>query len=178
LILDFLSRKLCMLAEDRFQNLNSPISVNEHRVSGLHFADPRVHLLWRAIILFRLLADGFRTAGLCPQLAALAARSPGAIRPGDCCVYASMAPSSASPCSHRYPVTDAGFRTALFFIRLDNRLLRPSLTASISDRQPARTLPGPSLSCCQQPHGRIAGQHQIRSSNSTNSQTIPRLKPT
>lgn len=42
------------------------------------------------------------------------------------------------PRSHRYRVTDAGFRTALFFIRLYNRLLRPGLAASF-DRHSAAT---------------------------------------
>ena len=43
------------------------------------------------------------------------------------------------PRSHRYRVTDAGFRTALFFIRLYNRLLRPALAASV--HHPSTTTP-------------------------------------
>jgi len=41
------------------------------------------------------------------------------------------------PRSYRYRVTDPGFRTALFFIRVYNRLLRPGLAGSFADHQPA-----------------------------------------
>ena len=44
------------------------------------------------------------------------------------------------PRSHRYRVTDAGFRTALFFIRLYNRLLRPGLAASFDHPSAATPL--------------------------------------
>ena len=43
----------CMLAEDTFQAINSPVSAGRQRASGLRFADLRVHALWHAIILFR-----------------------------------------------------------------------------------------------------------------------------
>ena len=54
----------CMLAEDTVQTINSPITAGRQRASGLRFADPRVHSLWHALILFRLLPDGFRSADL------------------------------------------------------------------------------------------------------------------
>jgi hypothetical protein len=54
----------CILADDTFQKINSPIALNGQRASGLRFADPRVHPLWHALILFRLLANGFRSADL------------------------------------------------------------------------------------------------------------------
>ncbi len=44
------------------------------------------------------------------------------------------------PRSHRYRVTDAGFRTALFFTRTYNRLLRPALAAVLPDHHAAATL--------------------------------------
>ena len=124
----------CILAEDRFQHINNPVSANGQRASGLRFADPRVHPLWHAIILFRLLADGFRAADLRPYLTAFAGRSPDAVRPGAVSYQRrrlrlhGMIKRIAR--SHRYRVTDAGFRAALFFIRLYNRLLRPGLAAS------------------------------------------------
>ena len=71
----------CMLAEQTFQNINSPITLKGQRASGLRFADPRVHPLWHALILFRLLANGFRSADLRSHLAALAGRAP-ETRPG------------------------------------------------------------------------------------------------
>ncbi len=47
----------CMLAEETFQALNSPLAAGSQRACGLRFADPRVHALLHAIILFRQLAD-------------------------------------------------------------------------------------------------------------------------
>ena len=130
--------------EDRFQHINNPVSVNGQRASGLRFADPRVHPLWHAIILFRLLADGFRAADLRPYLAALAGRSPDTVRPGAVSYQRRRLRLHGMieriPRSHRYRVTDAGFRTALFFIRLYNRLLRPGLATSFHHHSPATTL--------------------------------------
>ena len=72
----------CMLAEDTVQTINSPITAGRQRASGLRFADPRVHSLWHALILFRLLPDGFRSADLRKHLAALSGRLPEAIGQG------------------------------------------------------------------------------------------------
>jgi hypothetical protein len=134
----------CILAEDRFQRINNPVSVNGQRASGLRFADPRVHPMWHAIILFRLLADGFRAADLRPYLAALAGRAPDTIRPGAVSYQLRRLRLHGMieriPRSHRYRVTDAGFRTALFFIRLYNRLLRPRLAASFDPHATATPL--------------------------------------
>jgi hypothetical protein len=66
----------CMLAEDTFQTINSPVAVGRQRASGLRFADPRVHPLLHALILFRQIADGFRAADLRHHLAALSGRHP------------------------------------------------------------------------------------------------------
>ena len=50
----------CMLTEDTFHSINSAVAVGGQRASGLRFADPRVHPLLHALILFRQLAQGFR----------------------------------------------------------------------------------------------------------------------
>src|SRR3981081_201074 len=68
----------CMLAEDTFQAINSPVAVDRQRASGLRFADSRVQSLWHGIILFRLLPDGFRSADLRKHLASLTGRPPAA----------------------------------------------------------------------------------------------------
>ena len=72
----------CMLAEDTFQAINSPVSAGRQRASGLRFADLRVHALWHAIILFRQLPEGFRSADLRHHVAALSGRDPNAISQG------------------------------------------------------------------------------------------------
>ena len=116
----------CILAEERLQHINNPVSVNGQRASGLRFADPRVHPLWHAIILFRLLADGFRAADLRRYLAAFAGRSPDAVRPGAVSYQLRRLRLHGMikriPRSHRYRVTDAGFRTALTFARSPGRV--------------------------------------------------------
>jgi hypothetical protein len=119
----------CMLAEDAFQAVNRPIASGCQRASGLRFADPRVHSLLHAIITFRQLPDGFRAAGLRQHLAALNGRDPASISQGAVTyqlrrlrLHGLIERVSAS---FRYRVTDRGFRVALFFTRLYNRILRP-----------------------------------------------------
>src|SRR4029077_3590446 len=72
----------CLLAEDTFQKINGPVTVHGQRAAGLRFADPRTHALWHALILFRLLANGFRSADLRNHLAALSGRNPDTIGRG------------------------------------------------------------------------------------------------
>ena len=125
----------CMLAEDTFQAINSPVAAGRQRASGLRFADPRVHSLWHAIILFRQLAEGFRSADLRHHLAALSGRDPDTISQGAMTYQLRRLRLHGLierlPNSFRYRVTDFGFRAALFFTRLYNRLLRPGLAAAL-----------------------------------------------
>jgi DNA-binding HxlR family transcriptional regulator len=125
----------CMLAEDTFQAINGPVEVGRQRASGLRFADGRVHALWQAMILFRQLPEGFRAADLRRHLAALSARDPEAISQGAITYQLRRLRLHGLierlPHSFRYRVTAFGFRAALFFTRLYNRLLRPGLAAAI-----------------------------------------------
>ena len=134
----------CMLAEQTFQNINSPITLKGQRASGLRFADPRVHPLWHALILFRLLANGFRSADLRSHLAALAGRAPETIGRGAMTYQLRRLRLHGMieriPRSHRYRVTDAGFRTALFFTRAYNRFLRPALAAVLPGHRAATSI--------------------------------------
>jgi len=123
----------CMLAEETFQSINSPVAAGRQRASGLRFADPRVHSLWHAIILFRQIAEGFRSADLRHHLAALSGRDPESISPGAMTYQLRRLRLHGLierlPNSLRYRVTEFGFRAALFFTRVYNRLLRPGLAA-------------------------------------------------
>jgi DNA-binding HxlR family transcriptional regulator len=125
----------CMLAEDTFQAINSPVAAGRQRASGLRFADMRVHSLWHAIILFRQLAEGFRSADLRRHLAALSGRDPEAISQNAITYQLRRLRLHGLierlPRSFRYRVTEFGFRAALFFTRLYNRLLRPGLAAAL-----------------------------------------------
>ena len=123
----------CMLTEDTFQTINSPVAAGGQRASGLRFADPRVHALWHAIILFRQLTQGFRSADLRHHLAALSGRDPELTSQGALTYQLRRLRLHGMierlPNSFRYRVTEFGWRAALFFTRLYNRLLRPGLAA-------------------------------------------------
>jgi hypothetical protein len=45
-----------------FQAINGPLAAGRQHTSGPRFADPRVHLLSHALVLFRQLAQAFRIA--------------------------------------------------------------------------------------------------------------------
>lgn len=125
----------CMLAETTFQAINGPTAAGGQRASGLRFADPRVHPLLQALILFRLLANGFRSAHLRDHLAALAGRDPRSISQGAMTYQLRRLRLHGLierlPNSFRYRVTEFGLRAALFFTRAYNRLLRPGLAAAL-----------------------------------------------
>jgi len=128
----------CVLAETTFQTINGPVAANGQRASGLRFGDPRVHPLLQALILFRQLAESFRSSQLRAHLAALAGRDPQSIS------QAAMSYQlrrlrlhgliERLPNSFRYRVTDFGLRAALFFTRAYNRLLRPAFAAALGAR--------------------------------------------
>ena len=125
----------CMLTEDTFQAINSPVAAGGQRASGLRFADPHVHSLLHALILFRQIASGFRCADLRHHLAALSARDPQSISQGALTYQLRRLRLHGLierlPNSFRYRVTEFGWRAALFFTRLYNRLLRPGLAAAL-----------------------------------------------
>jgi hypothetical protein len=123
----------CILAEDAFRRINGPVEHAGQRASGLRFADPRIHPLWHALILFRLSPNGFRRANLSPYLAELCGRDPQTLSAGALTYQLRRLRLHGMierlPNSYSYRVTQPGFRAALFFTRLYNRLLRPGLAA-------------------------------------------------
>ena len=82
------------------------------------------------------------------------------------------------PHSHRYRVTDAGFRAALFFTRTYNRLLRPALAAVIPDHHAAATLLKRSFDTLDTRIAAWLAKNQLGQSNLTHSREIPFLKQT
>ena len=129
-----------MLAETTFQAIERPVSRDGQRASGLRFADPKVHNLWHALLLFRLLADGFRSADLRQNIADLEGRAAQTIGRGAITYQLRRLRLHGMierlPNSHRYRVTDLGWRTAVFFTRTYNRLLRPGLAAVLPGHAP------------------------------------------
>jgi hypothetical protein len=125
----------CVLAEHTFQAITNPVAAGRQRASGLRFADARTRPLLETLILFRQLPDGFRSADLRHNLAALSARHPEAITQGAATYQLRRLRLHGIiervPKSFRYRVTDLGLRVALFFTRAYNRLLRPGLAAAL-----------------------------------------------
>jgi len=125
----------CILSEDTFQAVNRPVAAGRQRASGLRFADPRAHALLHALVLFRQLPQGFRAADLRQHLASLSGCNPAAISQGTITYQLRRLRLHGLiervPASFRYRVTDFGFRVALFFTRIYNRLLRPGLAAAL-----------------------------------------------
>ena len=133
----------CILAEETFQQINGPVERAGQRASGLRFADPRIHALWHALILFRLLPKGFRRADLRNHLAELSGRNPQTLGQGAMTYQLRRLRLHGMierlPHTQSYRVTETGLRAALFFTRTYNRLLRPALAAALPGHAAAPT---------------------------------------
>jgi hypothetical protein len=121
----------CALGEDAFRRINAPAVVAGQRASALPFADVAVQALLTALLVFRLLPRGFSNRDLREHWAPLVGRTPQSITPGQMTYHLRRLRLHGIierlPRSHRYRVTDHGWRTALFCTRTYNRVLRPGL---------------------------------------------------
>jgi hypothetical protein len=121
----------CTIGEDAFRQLNGPVTVQGQRASALRFADPLVQALFAALLVFRLLPRGFSNRELRDHWAPLLGKAPQSITPGQMTYHLRRLRLhgliARVPKSHRYRVTDQGWRTILFCTRCYNRLLRPGL---------------------------------------------------
>jgi len=121
----------CLLGEDAFQQVNQPQIVSEQRVPALRFTDPRVQALFHALITFRLLPDGFANHQLRELLAPLLGLAPDQLTLGQMTYHLRRLRLHGLieriPHTHRYQVTDFGWRVALFFTRTYDRVIRPGL---------------------------------------------------
>jgi hypothetical protein len=121
----------CALGEDAFRRINEPAVVAGQRASALPFADVAVQALLTALLVFRLLPRGFSNRDLREHWAPLVGRAPQSITPGQMTYHLRRLRLHGIierlPRSHRYRVTDQGWRTALFCTRTYNRVLRAGL---------------------------------------------------
>jgi hypothetical protein len=119
------------IGEDALQGILRPAIVDEQRAAALRFGDPRVLALLHALLLFRLLPRGFANRDLREHVATLLGLPPGSFSQGrmtyDLRRLRLHGLIERIPASHRYRVTDFGFRAALFLVRSYVRLLRPGL---------------------------------------------------
>jgi hypothetical protein len=121
----------CTLGETALQRLNRPIQVNGQRAAALRFADPTVQALLSLLVFFSFLPQGFRNRNLRPHLAALLGQLPEAMTPGRMTYHLRRLRLHGLieriPGSHAYGVTPEGLRTAYFYVRTYNRILRPGM---------------------------------------------------
>ena len=133
----------CAIGEDAFRTLTTPGVVAGQRVAALRFPDARVQAVLSALVLFRLLPEGFTNRELRAVLAPLLGLAPNAMTPGIMSYQLRRLRLhglvARTPGTYRYRVTDVGLRSALFFTRAYTRLLRPGLAHVMPS-----TPPGPS----------------------------------
>ena len=130
-----------ILGETTFGRLTQPREVDGQRASALRFADQRTQTLLSALVIFRLQPAGFAARDLRTHLAPLLGLSPDDFRQGRLSYELRRLRLHGLierlPRSHRYRVTELGFRAALFFTRAYARLIRPGLAQLIDPRPTA-----------------------------------------
>ncbi len=120
----------CLIGDDHLHTVTSPIRVDDQRAAGLRFGDRRVHALMHGLCLFALAPSGFRHREFRDHVAQLQSRDP-ATYPAGSMTYDLRRLRlhgliERIPHSHRYRITQAGAKVAMFYARLYARALRPA----------------------------------------------------
>jgi hypothetical protein len=133
----------CSIGEDAFDQVVRPTEVEGQRASALRFGDARVQALLSVLVLFSLQLRGFTNQEMRALLAQLLGLDPAHYPMGrmtyDLRRLRLHGLIQRIPHSHRYQVTPAGLRIALFFSRTYARLLRPKLAEIMSARPPGQS---------------------------------------
>jgi hypothetical protein len=121
-----------ILGEEAFHTMTTPQTVDGQRVSGLRFGDPMVLALFTALLLFRHAFRGFSNAELRQSMTPLLTCSANDLTPGRMTYHLRRLRLrgliARIPKTHRYHVTDAGLRAALFYVLSFSRVIRPTET--------------------------------------------------
>ncbi len=130
----------CLLGEDAFQQVNQPQIVSGQRVAALRFTDPRIQALFSALVAFRFLPQGFANHELRVLLAPLLGLAPDQFTQGQMTYHLRRLRLHGLiqriPQTHRYQVTEFGWRVAFFFTRTYARLIRPGLAQIVPQAPP------------------------------------------
>ena len=133
----------CSIGEDAFLGVHQSAVIDGQRASGLRFGDPRVLALLSAILVFRLLPRGFSNKDLRDLMAQLLGLEPSNFTQGkmtyDLRRLRLHGMIQRIPKSHRYHVTEFGFRAALLITRAYNNVFRAGLAAVHDPSPPAPT---------------------------------------
>jgi len=114
---------------ETFTAINDPvITESGTRVAGLRFADPRAQALLGALLIFRLLPNGFTNRDLRGLVGDLLDKpmTPGQLT-YDLRRLRAHGLITRIPHSHRYHLTETGLHHALFLTRAHDRLLRTGM---------------------------------------------------
>jgi len=122
----------CHIGAEAFNKLQKPAEVDGQHVSALPFGQERVQALLAVLLLFCLQPQGFRNRQLRPLLAQLLGLAESQISPGrmsyDLRRLRLHALIERIPKTQRYRLTAFGLKTALFYSRAYQRLLRRALS--------------------------------------------------
>lgn len=122
----------CIIGEENFEQLQSPVIRNAQRASALRFGDPRVMALLHVLVLFCFLPEGFRSRDLREHFACLLGIDPTTLKTGQMTYQLRRLLMHGLiervPHTHRYRLTDHGLRAALFLTRLHARVIRPGMS--------------------------------------------------
>ena len=122
----------CQIGAQAFAQLQKPAEVDGQHVSALPFGQERVQALLSVLVLFCLQPEGFRNRQLRPLLAQWLGLCPSQISPGrmsyDLRRLRLHRLIERIPKSQRYRLTTFGLKTALFYSRTYQRLLRRGLS--------------------------------------------------
>jgi hypothetical protein len=134
----------CHVGAEAFAKLQQPAEVDGQHASALPFGQERVQALLAVLVLFCLQPEGFRNRQLRPLLAQWLGLSQSDISPGrmsyDLRRLRLHGLIERIPKSHRYRLTTFGLKTALFYGRTYQRLLRPALS-ELHDPRTAESSP-------------------------------------
>jgi hypothetical protein len=122
----------CHIGAEAFAKLQQPAEVDGQHASALPFGQPRVQALLTMLVMFCLQPEGVRNYQLRPLLAQLLGISESDISPGrmsyDLRRLRLHGLIERIPKTQRYRLTTSGLKTALFYSRTYQRLLRPGLS--------------------------------------------------
>jgi hypothetical protein len=128
----------CHIGAEAFDKLQKPAEVDGQHVSALPFGQQRVQALLTVLVLFCLQPEGFRNRQLRPLLAQLLAISESQISPGrmsyDLRRLRLHGLIERIDKTQRYRLSTFGLKTALFYSRTYQRLLRRGLSELLDPR--------------------------------------------
>lgn len=120
--------------------IEQPTWHDGQRAAALRLGDLRVSALLAALCMFLHLARGFRNRDLRVHVAALLGLQPELFSAGrmtyDLRRLRLKGLIERVPKTHRYQLTPLGLRVALFYTRLEDRVLRPGFAAAVNPEDP------------------------------------------